>query len=101
VPHKSSTPSYFESDNIIFVKAITQIKKKRKRRKRSAIKATKSLGSLKANIIIGNDDAAKIAEANKKSGFLKTARVVIITEGAVGGIEGYLMNENLHRASWH
>lgn len=98
--YNSSTSYYSASDNIVFVKAITKIKKKRKKRKRRAIKATKSFGRLKANIIVGNDDAAKIAAANKKSGFFKTARVIVITEGAIGGTEGYLMDENIYRVSW-
>ena len=73
-----------------------------KRKKRKAIRAKKAIGSLKANIIISKEDAARIIKADKKSGFLKKGRVVIITDIFFGGTEGHLLGKDhywvvLHR----
>ncbi len=60
------------------------------------------MGSLKANVIIGKKDAAMLTDANKGTGFLQRAKVVVITDGAIGGVEGRYPGEGLIlAASWH
>lgn len=97
---KSSGPQLLIPNDYLLVRAIgfSEVKKRTKR-KRKAIKAIDSMGTLRANIIIGKKDAALIAEKNKKNGFLKKARIVVITEGAIGGMEGYIPYKNYYSVS--
>lgn len=91
----SPNREFTDMPGILFVRAVKvteEKKKKRKRRKRKAIKAIDSMGKLSANIIVGKDYAALIAKTNKHTGFLKNAKVVVITDAYIGGTEGNLLD---------
>jgi hypothetical protein len=76
-----------EGDNVYAAnKEETQKRKKRKRRK--AIKGVQVKGLHQADIIISNQDAQDIKTSDKKTGWLKKSRIIIITDTAIGGTEG-------------
>lgn len=62
----------------------------RKRKKRKAIKATEAEGLLKSNIIVSKEDAEKIRQAQENGELDEKARIIVITDGTVGGTEGRL-----------
>jgi len=64
--------------------------KKRRRQGWQAlrIKGIDSGGALKANIILSEADARKIAGSPEFSGIFKQSRVIIITDSLIGGTEG-------------
>ena len=64
--------------------------KVRKRKKRKAIKATEAEGLLKSNIIVSKEDAEKIRQAQENGELDEKPRIVVITDGTVGGTEGRL-----------
>lgn len=64
--------------------------KVRKRKKRKAVKATEAEGLLKSNIIVSKEDAEKIRQALENGELEEKPRIVVITDGTVGGTEGRL-----------
>ena len=64
--------------------------KVRKRKKRKAVKATEAEGLLKSNIIVSQEDAEKIRQAQENGELEEKPRIVVITDGTVGGTEGRL-----------
>lgn len=64
----------------------------RKRKKRRALKATGAEGLLKSNIIVGKEDAERLRQAQASGELSARPRIIVITDGTVGGTEGKLMN---------
>ncbi len=64
----------------------------RKRKKRKAIKATEAEGLLKSNIIVSKEDAEKLRLSQEKGELNANPRIIVITDGTVGGTEGRLIN---------
>jgi hypothetical protein len=62
----------------------------RKRKKRKAVKATEATGLLKSNIIVSKEDAEKIRRAQEQGELSETPRIIVVTDGTVGGTEGRL-----------
>lgn len=62
----------------------------RKRKKRKAMKATEAEGLLKSNIIVGEDDAERLRRAQQQGELESHPRIIVITDGTVGGTEGRL-----------
>ncbi len=69
--------------------------KGKKRKKRKVVRASRAAGLRKANIIVGSKEAGKIKA--KGRGWLKKARVIVVTDSALGGTEGRLP-QRLHYA---
>jgi hypothetical protein len=63
----------------------------RKRKKRKAIKATDAEGLLKSNIIVSKEDAEKLRQSQEKGELDTNPRIIVITDGTVGGTEGRLI----------
>lgn len=62
----------------------------RKRKKRKAMKATEAGGLLKSNIIVGKEDAERMRQAQANGELGANPRIIVITDGTVGGTEGGL-----------
>jgi len=62
----------------------------RKRKKRKAMKATEVEGRLKSNIIVGKEDAERMRRAQANGELSVHPRIIVITDGTVGGTEGKL-----------
>ncbi len=62
----------------------------RKRKKRKAMKATEVSGLLKSNIIVGKEDAERMRQAQANGELGAHPRIIVITDGTVGGTEGRL-----------
>lgn len=62
----------------------------RKRKKRKAMKATEAEGLLKSNIIVGKEDAERMRRAQASGELSAHPRIIVITDGTVGGTEGKL-----------
>ena len=58
------------------------------RAKRTPIRAAQAAGPLRANIIVGNEDAARLIKAAGDYGGFHASRVLVVTDGTVGGTEG-------------
>lgn len=69
-------------------------KPKKKRRKKKVpfiiTRATKSAGLKKADVVISKKAAQKIAASKKSLSIMKEARVIILVDKSVGGVEGRL-----------
>ena len=63
---------------------------RKKRTKRKVVKATKAEGLLKSNIIVGAEDAEKLRKAQENGELSDSPRIIVITDGTVGGTEGRL-----------
>ena len=63
----------------------------RKRKKRKAIKATDAEGLLKSNIIVSKEDAERLRQSQEKGELDANPRIIVITDGTVGGTEGRLI----------
>jgi hypothetical protein len=62
----------------------------RKRKKRKAIKATEAEGLLKSNIIVSKEDAEKLRRSQENGELTDNPRIIVVTDGTVGGTEGRL-----------
>ena len=62
--------------------------KRRQGYKPLVVSAADADGKLKANLIISEEDAAKIKAVDEKTGALKQCRVVVVVSSEVGGLEG-------------
>ena len=62
----------------------------RKRKKRKTLKATEAEGLLKSNIIVGTDDAERLRKAQENGEIEGRPRIIVITDGTIGGTEGRL-----------
>ncbi len=62
----------------------------RKRKKRKALKASEAQGLLKSNIIVSKEDADKLRLSMKNGEISGSPRIIVITDGTVGGTEGKL-----------
>ncbi len=62
----------------------------RKRKKRKPMKATEAEGLLKSNIIVGKEDAERMRQAQASGELSAHPRIIVITDGTVGGTEGKL-----------
>jgi hypothetical protein len=76
--------------NSSFANEVPEVPKVRKRKKRKAIKATEAEGLLKSNIIVSKEDAEKLRQAQENGELDEKPRIVVITDGTVGGTEGRL-----------
>ena len=63
---------------------------RKKRKKRKAVKATQAEGIMKSNIIVGSEDAEKLRKARESGELTDSPRIIVITDGTVGGTEGRL-----------
>ncbi len=63
------------------------------------VKATKSAGPTRSRVVISNQSAKQIRTANRSTGFLTSARVVVITDSMIGGTEGRRENTEPRMAS--
>ena len=63
----------------------------RKRKKRKAVKATEATGLLRSNIIVSKEDAKKLRRAQEKGTLSESPRIIVITDGTIGGTEGRLL----------
>jgi len=59
----------------------------RPRRRRVVLKAKTCEGPLRANIIVSREDAARLESAGRA---LEEARVIVVTDTSIGGVEGLL-----------
>ncbi|GBE07134.1 hypothetical protein BMS3Abin11_00237 [bacterium BMS3Abin11] len=64
----------------------------RKRKKRRVMKATEAEGLLKSNIIVGKEDAKRLRQAQANGELSARPRIIVITDGTVGGTEGKRIN---------
>ncbi len=62
----------------------------RKRKKRKVMKASEAGGLLKSNIIVGKEDAERMRQAHANGELSAHPRIIVITDGTVGGTEGKL-----------
>jgi hypothetical protein len=62
----------------------------RRRRRREFIvsEATGLEGLTRTNLVVSDDDARRLREADNSNGILKKCRVVVVVSGTVGGVEG-------------
>jgi hypothetical protein len=69
-----------------------QPKKKRRRKRQGSaplkIKGLESGGTLKANVVISDTDAARIANSGEFARIFRKSRVIILTDPVIGGTEG-------------
>jgi len=67
-------------------------------RKPLRIKGIRRQGSLKTNVIISKDDAARIKNSPGLLRALKNANVVIVTDPLIAGIQGKIPNPSMYLA---
>jgi hypothetical protein len=70
--------------------------KRRQGYKPLVVSAADAEGKLKANLIISEEDAAKIKAVDEKTGALKQCRVVVVVSSEVGGLEGRVRRSPSH-----
>ncbi len=66
----------------------TSSRKRRQGYHPMVVSAVGSEGTLKANLIVSDEDAAKLKTLDQKTGALKQCRVVVVVSSELGGVEG-------------
>lgn len=70
--------------------------KRRQGYKPLVIKAAGADGqTIKANLVVSEEDAQKLQQLNQKTGALKQCRVVVVVSSEIGGLEGRLFSYNI------
>lgn len=70
--------------------------KRRQGYKPLVVKAAGADGkTIKANLVISEEDARKLQQLNQSTGALKQCRVVVVVSSEIGGLEGRLLSYNM------
>ncbi len=77
----------------------TSSRKRRQGYRPLVVNAVGAEGTLKANLIVSDEDAAKLKAVDQKTGALKQCRVVVVVSSEIGGVEGNRKDEG-GRMKW-